>query len=214
MADIIPLAIAIAASPFPVIPAILLLFTPQARRSASAFLLGWFAGVALVTAVFVAVADVIELLDEPPAWASWVRIAAGAGLLIWGVRHWLGRKAVKPAPAWMASISSAGPRKAARLALLLSAANPKIVLLAAAGGLAIGAETTGLTAQAIGVLAFALVGSISVAIPVMGFLIAGDRVLRPLGIARDWLELNNAAVMAVVFIVLGIVLLVKGITAL
>jgi threonine/homoserine/homoserine lactone efflux protein len=100
------------------------------------------------------------------------------------------------------------------MALLLSAANPKIVVLAAAGGLAIGADVVGAGEQLVSVLVFALVGSISVAIPVLGFLILGDRVLTPLGVARDWLERHNSAVMAVVFIVIGLVLALKGARAL
>ena len=214
MADVLPLAIAIAASPFPVIPAILLLFTPRARLTATSFLLGWFVGVAAVTAVFVLVADVIEAFDEPPAWASWARLVIGIALVVWGLTQWRGRAKPKPAPAWMTTLSTAGPRRALSMGLLLSAANPKIMVLAAAGGLAIGADIVGLGQQALTVVAFALVGSLSVAIPVLAFLILGDRVLTPLGSARDWLERNNSAVMAVVFIVIGLLLIVKGATAL
>ena len=43
--EVLPLALGIAASPFPVVPAILLLFTPRARASSSAFLAGWLVGV-------------------------------------------------------------------------------------------------------------------------------------------------------------------------
>jgi hypothetical protein len=214
VADVLPLAIAIAASPFPVIPAILLLFTPRARATASAFLAGWLAGVALLTAVFVMVADLIELLDEPPMWLSWTRIGLGAALLVWGAIQWRGRKTAKDAPAWMDTLETAGPSKATRLALLLSAANPKIIILAAAGGLTIGTLEYSPVGEAVAVVAFALVGSVSVAVPVLGFLLLGDRVLGPLGKARDWLQRNNAAIMAAVFVVLGIALLVKGLTSL
>ena len=40
-ADVVPLAIAIAASPFTIIPAILLLFTARARATSLAFLAAW-----------------------------------------------------------------------------------------------------------------------------------------------------------------------------
>ena len=45
IAEILPLALAIALSPFPIIPAILLLFTAQARSNSIAFLAGWFSGI-------------------------------------------------------------------------------------------------------------------------------------------------------------------------
>jgi len=35
-------------------------------------------------------------------------------------------------------------------------------------------------------------------------------MLRPLGVARDWLERNNATLMAVVITVIGVALLLKG----
>ena len=47
IAEILPLALAIALSPFPIIPAILLLFTAQARSNSIAFLTGWFSGIRL-----------------------------------------------------------------------------------------------------------------------------------------------------------------------
>jgi hypothetical protein len=61
------------------------------------------------------------------------------------------------------------------------------------------------------VLLFSVVASLSVAFPVVLYLVRGDKVLTPLGKARDWLERNNAAVMAVVIFVIGVVLVVKGV---
>ncbi len=58
-----PHALAIALSPFGVIVAILMLFTPP--PPAGAFLIGWAVGIAAATGVFVALASVIELSDEP-----------------------------------------------------------------------------------------------------------------------------------------------------
>jgi len=113
-------------------------------------------------------------------------------------------------PAWMGALRTAGPRTAARTALLLSVVNPKVLLLAAAGGLAIGAEATGWLADVTSVVGFTLVASVSVAVPVVLFLLRGERMLRPLAVARDWLERNNATLMAVVITVIGVAMLLKG----
>jgi predicted phage tail protein len=51
-------------------------------------------------------------------------------------------------------------------------------------------------------------------VPVLGYAALGDRVLRPLGAAKDWLATHNAAVMAVVLVVLGIALVANGIQGL
>ena len=112
----------------------------------------------------------------------------------------------------MRSISTATPAAGFRLALLLSVANPKVLLLAAAGGLVIGSDDFTARGDVLAVLAFTLVASVSVAVPVLAYTLLGDRVLQPLGVARDWLVRNNAAVMAVVLVVIGLLLLQKGIT--
>ncbi|MGD9956180.1 MAG: GAP family protein [Candidatus Nanopelagicales bacterium] len=214
MGEVLPLALGIAASPFPVIPAILLLFTDRARAAAWSFLLGWIVGIALAAGVFTLLAEVVDQTQDTPTWAAWLRIVAGVALIAYGVKQWLGRGAASEQPAWMRSISSATPASAFRLALLLSAANPKVLLLAAAAGLAIGSDDFTAQGDAIAVVLFTLVASVSVAVPVLAYTVLGERVLGPLGVARDWLERNNAAVMAVVLVVIGLLLLQKGVLGL
>jgi threonine/homoserine/homoserine lactone efflux protein len=114
----------------------------------------------------------------------------------------------------MQSIQDATPAKAVRLALLLTLANPKVVLLAAAGGLDIGATDLSAAGELFTTVAFAVVASVSVAVPVLMFALLGARVLPPLEKAKDWLTLNNAAVMAIVTTLIGTVLLKNGLTVL
>jgi hypothetical protein len=49
---------------------------------------------------------------------------------------------------------------------------------------------------------------------VLGYLCARERMARPLDELRGWLAQHNAAVMAVVLLVIGVALLGKGIGAL
>ena len=100
------------------------------------------------------------------------------------------------------------------LALLLTMLNPKNLVLAAAAG----AETdaaqldTGQTILALGV--FTVVGSITIAIPVIGYLIAGDRIQPALDNTKDWMIQNNKAVMSVLFLVFGVILVGNAISIL
>jgi threonine/homoserine/homoserine lactone efflux protein len=110
----------------------------------------------------------------------------------------------------MAALDSATPGSAARLGLLLSAANPKILVLAAAAGLAIGAADLDVPETAACVAVFTAIGSVTVALPVLLYLLLGERILTPLGRARAWLEEHNAAVMAVVITAIGVLLALKG----
>ena len=143
-----------------------------------------------------------------------MRILVGAALLAYGVNEWISRHASDDLPSWMQSIQDATPARAVRLALLLSVANPKVGLLTVIAGLDIG--TAGLTpaGTVATTLAFTLLASVSVAAPVLTFALVGARVLPPLEKAKDWLTRNNAAVMAVVIIVIGLVLLTNGVTGL
>ncbi|QTE28966.1 GAP family protein [Pengzhenrongella sicca] len=214
MGETFALALAIAASPFPVVPAILLLFTARPRPTSLAFLGGWFGGIGLVAAVFALLADGISTGGDSPTWLSGVRIVVGAALVAYGVRQWITRGAAGELPGWLRSIDSATPRTALRVALLLSVANPKVVLLAAAAGIDIGAAGRPVAAELALVVVFTAVASISVAVPVLAHAIFGARVLPPLQAAKDWLLRNNAAVMAVVLAVIGLVLITNGVSGL
>lgn len=207
MIEALPMALGIALSPFPVIPAIMLLFTARPRPTAAGFLLGWMLGVAAVVGVAVLLADLIEVSDTPPAWVGWTRLVLGAVLVAYGVKLWFGRGKRAEAPAWMRSLQEATPGRAVRLGLLLSAANPKVALLGLSGGLALGAE---LTSVLVPLLVFVLIASVTVAAPLVAHLLLGERVLEPLGRARGWLERNNDAVMAVVLVVIGAMVISEG----
>lgn len=212
--EVLPIAIAIALSPFPIIPTVLLLLTPSARANSLSFLAGWAAGIFVATWVFVVLASVIEGFEYPPVWASWTRIVLGLLLVGFGGWQWVRRGNQKESPAWMQSIDSMGPGGAARLGLVLSAANPKVLLLAAVGGLAIGNDYAEFATITLVVFLFTAVAVSTVATPVVGYLVVGERAQGPLRSAKNWLEPNSAAVMAVVIAAIGVLLVVKGASAL
>jgi threonine/homoserine/homoserine lactone efflux protein len=213
-ADLLPLALAIAASPFPVVPAILLLFTARPRATTAGFLTGWFVGVTAATTTFALLAEVVELADEPPTWASWTRVVLGLLLVVLGAREWLTRGADPKQPAWMAGLDTAVPSSALRLGLLLSAANPKIIVLAAAGGIVIGSAGLAVASAIGATVAFALVASVTVAGPLLAYLVAGERALGLLGHVRAWLQRNSTAVMAIVLVLIGLALVSAGVSGL
>jgi hypothetical protein len=56
-----------------------------------------------------------------------------------------------------------------------------------------------------------VIAAASVAIPVIAYLVASKRMSGPLESLRGWLVQNNATVMAVLLLVIGFVLIGKGI---
>ena len=162
----------------------------------------------MVVALAVAAADLVDAHGASPAWVDRVRMLLGAALVVLGIVRW--RRRGGPAPAWLQGVKTATPRRALVLGLALSVANPKVLLLAVAGGIVIGASATGLVQEALGVFAFTAVASLGVALPWLAFLAAPERAMPLLARLRAWLEANADAVMAGVLLVLGVLLLAKG----
>lgn len=207
--EVLPFAVGVFASPLPVIVAILLLFTPRPRITSLVYIAAWIGGVAAVTAVLALLAGAFEGQGYPPQWVTWIRVLLGALLVAAAVRQWLAR-ATKAPPAWLDALMDAGPAQAARYGLLMSAANPKELLMALPAGLAIGSSGVGVAGAVVAIAVFVLVGGLSVIAPLAVFVLGGDRSLDRLGTARTFLQRHNAAVTAVVLAVLGLWLLVGG----
>jgi threonine/homoserine/homoserine lactone efflux protein len=205
-------ALGIAVSPFAIIPAILLLFSARPGSTSGAFGAGWFAGIAVVTLVAVLLGDLITLPDAAPRWATYTRIGLGALLVLVGLSKFVRRGGEAKQPAWLTTLETATPRSAARFGLIGSAANPKVALLAVAGGFALGADLHGLLQEVAAVVGFALVAASTALLPALAFAVRGERVLGPLGVAKDWLVSRIDVVMSVILVVIGLVLLTKGVT--
>ncbi len=214
--DILPLALGIAISPVPIIAAILMLLSPKAKGTSVGFLIGWVLGIVIAVVVFTLLASIIPEQDPDASKpiAGWIKIILGAGLLFLAVRQWRSRPKPGEAaalPKWMAAIDTMTAVRGFVLGFLLSAVNPKNLLMAIAAGVIIG--TGGLSAGEItlAIVIFTLIAACSVAIPVIAYLVASKRMVAPLESLRTWLVQNNATVMAVLLLVIGVVVIGKGI---
>jgi threonine/homoserine/homoserine lactone efflux protein len=211
LTELIPLALVVALSPLSIIPAVLVLHSPKPRETGLAFLLGWLVGLAALTGIFLEVSSLLGGMDEQPRWASWVRIAVGGALIVFGIYRWLTRKRSTHSPAWMRSLSNVTPRRAAVTAAVLTAVNPKVLLMCAAAGLAIGTAGLGLPTAWLSVAFYTLVAGSTVAVPILAYVIAGDRLDGPLERLKVWMEEQHAALVAAILVVVGLLLLYKGI---
>jgi threonine/homoserine/homoserine lactone efflux protein len=207
--EVLGLALAVAASPLAIIPGVLILLGSRPRAAAGGYLLGWAGGILAVTALAATLAEVIDV-SQPPEWTSWVRILLGAGLLVLAVRSWATRSASQEPPAWMASLTEATPAEAVRLGLTLSAANPKVALLAVAAGIAVGSAGYPIGGVVALLALFTAVASLSVALPLLAHVALGPRAEAPLRRAGEWLERNQAGVLAAVLGMIGLALLLQG----
>jgi hypothetical protein len=214
--DSLPLAIGVAISPIPIIAIILMLLSKRAGVNGTSFLIGWLVGIAAVLSVVVAISGTATLgtSSNPATGVSWVKVGLGILLLWVGLRDWRNRPKAGETPTlpkWLTSIESITPPKAGGLGVLLSAVNPKNLILLVGGGLAIaqGATTTG--DKAVAMIVFIVIAVSTVALPVILNVTMGQRATSILNALNSWLKTNNATVMAVLMLVIGFVLIGKGI---
>lgn len=215
LTGLISLALVIALSPFSVIPAVLVLQTPRPRPTSLALLAGWLVALAALTAIFIAVSGLLGGLHKsPPTWASWLRIGVGAALIVFGVFRWLTRHRHTHTPAWMRSLASLTPARAGATGAVLAVVRPEVLLICAAAGLAIGSAGLGVTRTWISAAIFVAVAASTVAIPVLAYAGAGERLDDPLARLKDWMDRHNAALLAAILVLIGLLVLYKGIHAL
>lgn len=216
--DLLPSAIGVALSPVPIIAVILILATPKAGSNGPAFALGWVAGLTIVSVIVVLVAGDA---DDPDSGSSTavdvIKLLLGALFLVMALGQWRKRpRAGAPAemPAWMQTIDGFSAGKSLGFGALLSGVNPKnlALTLAAAASIAQAGRDGGGTAVSIAV--FVVIGSLTVAGPVVFNMVARERAAAPLASIKQFMSEHNAVIMMVVLLVLGAKLLGSGIAGL
>jgi threonine/homoserine/homoserine lactone efflux protein len=178
--------------------------------------IGWVVGLSVVGSVALFIGGTQDLSPgtEPSTAASVIRLILGFVLLFGAYRRWTRRPKPRQQPAmphWLQFVDSFKPMRAFGLALLLSAINPKNLALTLAAALDIAQSTLGNIGSAIALVIFVVIASISVAAPVVLYLISGERAERTLNEWKAWLIENNATLISVLLLVLGVIVIGEGI---
>ena len=143
-----------------------------------------------------------------------IKLVLGALLLVLAVKQWRGRpsgNAPPELPKWMSAIDTLTPVKGLGLGVLLSALNPKNLIMAAGAGVVIGKSDLNTGQIVVVIVVYTAIAASTVAVPIVAYLIAADRMAQPLEALRTWLVRENTTVMAVLLLVIGVVLIGKGI---
>ena len=109
-----------------------------------------------------------------------------------------------------------GALSAARVfgvAFALVAVNPKNLVLVVAGATVIADATPVPAQQAVALVVFALVSSVGVAAPTVVVAVLGERAPDVLATADRWMTRHGTTVVAAVLAVLGVLLVIGGVTA-
>ncbi len=216
----LPSAVAVAISPIPIIAVVVMLGTPRARVTGSAFAVGWIVGLGVATTAVVLVASGLGA-DDPGDGAArgsgGFQIALGVALLFLALKQW--RKRPAPGeeaemPGWMNSVDHFGAAKAAGLGVVLSAVNPKNLILAMSAGAAIGQAGLSDGEDAIAIAVFVAIGSVTVVGAVLVNLVGGRRAEAALGSVKSFMATHNSVIMAVLLLLIGAKVLGQGIAGL
>lgn len=204
--QMLPAAVVVAISPMPIVAVVLMLVTPRGRTNGVVFLLGWLVGIGLVGTIALLVADGIDATEggEPATWVSWLELVLGVLLLAGAINQWRSRPRgdeEAPTPRWMLALDRFRPAKAAGVGIFLAAVNPKNLLLTVAGATAIAATGIPSGEEAVVLLIFVVIASLGVGTPVVLSLALGERSRGMLEDTKTWMSHNNAAIMAVLFLV-------------
>jgi threonine/homoserine/homoserine lactone efflux protein len=217
--DILPLAIGVAISPVPIMAIVLMLGTPRARATGPAFALGWIAGLTVAGTIMLVIASGNATTDtgNPETWVSLLKLVLGALFLLLAVKQWrsrpdAGEEAVMPK--WMRTIDTFKAGKAIIGGAVLSGLNPKNLALTIAAAAAI-AQTGISSGEEAGAMAiFVALGSLTILAPLVIYFALGSRAARILDGLKTWMAAHNAAIMAVLLLVLGFKLIGDAISGL
>jgi threonine/homoserine/homoserine lactone efflux protein len=208
LGNVLPLAVAIAIFPVPIIAVVLIIGSDRGRAKGLAFVLAWCAGLGAIGAIVLLLGGVFDGsgAGEPATWVNALLLALGLLLLAAAVKQWRGRPSAgeeTPTPAWMRTIGDFTIAKAAGAGFVLTVLNPKNVLLAAAAAAEIAEVGLPASQQVAVLVVFVFIASAGVLTPLVLSLALGERSRELLDSLEGWMARHNAVIMAVLFLLIG-----------
>ena len=210
--QMLPFAVGIAISPIPIVAVVLMLGTRNTKSDSLSFLVGWLGAMAIAGAILLAIAGSADLTEDgaPADSSSTLKVVLGVVLLVLAVKQW--RKRPAPGeepemPKWMNEIEGFTPGKSAGLGVLVSVVNPKNLILMVGGVTAIAQTEVSGADQAIAWIIFMVIATIGVAAPVVIYFAMGDKAAGILADLKVWMAHHNAAIMAVILVIIGVKLI-------
>jgi threonine/homoserine/homoserine lactone efflux protein len=217
--QLLPTAVGVMLSPLPIVGVILMLLSNKAKVNGPMFLLGWLAGLAIVVGGVVAFVNPDKLnksSGEPSTLNGILHLALGVLLLLLAVKQLKGRpkKGEDPEmPKWMAKMQDASPFFAFGMGAFLSGLNPKNLIFDIAAAAAIVAGDLSSSQQIVAVVVFMVLASLTIGIPVLWYLVAGESAKAKLDTLRGYLVQYNWVIMCVLFLILGVKLIGQALPA-
>ena len=212
LAQLLPLALGVLASPLPIMAVVVLLLGERARATGAAFVAGWLVGLVAVGLVGVLILNETSVFGSQgsgPAVRS-LKAILGAALLVLAALQWRGRPREGEegeSPTWMSTLATFTPTKSFGLGATFAAIKPKNLVLTLAAATTISESGMDIGPELAALVAYVLVASVGVAAPLVVYFSLGSRASVTLERWGRWLTSNHSIVVAVVLLVIGLLLI-------
>jgi hypothetical protein len=214
--EILPLAVALAAGPLPVIAIMLILVSEDAKAKGVGFVFGRLTGLALIVAAGLVIFTLIDdpalaHRDHPRPGMSVARIVIGVLLIGLAYRMWRRRNEPARPSALTRRVDGLTAKSSVGLGLLVSVVDPASISLGFLSGVDIAAARLPVPAAVLVAAAFVAVSTVTITVPLAAYLAGGQAVRDRLVGVKAWLQSNEKAVMMVLFLLIGAMLIGRGI---
>jgi len=211
VSDLLPQAMGIALSPMPIVALIVLLTLPGGRPRGIGFALGGLLGLILagIALSFASGPAAGSQAAAPSTVSSVAKLALGLFMWAFAYRTWKHRNDGGQ-PGWMATLEGLGFGKALLVGAGMMVVNPKNLPILGAAALSVSGAGLQGGAQLWAMAIFGVVAGITLLVPAVLALVLGARMDPALTAVGDWLTEHNAAIMMVLFAVLGASMIGKG----
>lgn len=219
--ELFPLAVALATGPLPIIALTLILASDGATAKGLGFVGGRVTGLVVLVGAALVIASALGDPDlghraHPSPTVSIIRIVVGVILLALAARMFLRRgRAASGEPSRLARhVDGVSARGSFGLGLAVTAIDPASLSIGVLVGVDIAAARMNAPTDVAFVVVFVLVATVNVTVPLLAYLVGGEAARSKLSSLREWLQTNEKTVMMVLFIMIGAILIGRGVRAL
>jgi hypothetical protein len=200
----------------PIIAIMLILVSEDARAKGVGFVFGRIAGLALIVAAGLVIFTLIDdpalaHRDHPRPAISVVRIVVGVLAIALAARMWRKRNEPSRPSLLTRRVEGLTVKGSVGLGLMVSVVDPASLSLGFLVGLDIAAARLPVPTAVIVAAAFVALSTVTITVPLTGYLAGGQAARDRLSGVKAWLESNEKAVMMVLFLIIGAMLIGRGI---
>lgn len=217
--QLVPEMVGLSVTPAAVIACLLLLGSSHPFRNVAALAAPFLIVYGFLSVVAVVVGRTADAAsDDPSTIRGWMSLVVGGVFLTLGAASWLRPPETRPAarathraaePGWVSRLRDPAVGLVLVAGLLLAVVNPNVAILVSGLGIVVTTDV-GLGAQIGGVVLLLAASMVDFVIPLLVFVLAGERGRGWLRSATRWLLAHNRVIGIVVLIAFGLLFVGRG----